>query len=80
MSLDFTLQAYQGNCCNFTKFGFSFLLQVPSHVLMGIPHSDSLAPLSPLGEACSRKDLTAIHEILENVGYKDDEGVTNEVG
>lgn len=47
---------------------------------MGIPHSDSLAPLSPLGEACSRKDLTAIHEILENVGYKDDEGVTNEVG
>ena len=46
---------------------------------MGIPHSASLSPLSPLGEACSRMDLTAIHEILEGVGYKDDEGMTNEV-
>lgn len=36
-------------------------------------------PLTPLGEACSRMDLTAIHEILEKVGYKDDEGVANEV-
>lgn len=36
--------------------------------------------LSPLGEACSRVDLTAIHEILETTGYKDDEGVANEVG
>lgn len=35
--------------------------------------------VSPLGEACSRADLTAIHEILEKVGYKDDEGVANEV-
>ncbi|KAJ0111378.1 hypothetical protein Patl1_00428 [Pistacia atlantica] len=52
---------------------------VPSHVLMGIPHSASVSPLSPLGEACSRRDLTAIHEILENLGYKDDEGVTNEL-
>lgn len=54
-------------------------MQVPSHVLMGIPHSASLSPLSPFGEACLRKDLTAIHEILDNLGYKDDEGVTNEV-
>lgn len=53
--------------------------QVPSHILMGIPHSASLYPLSPLGEACSRMDLTAIHEILDSVGYKDDEGMTNEV-
>ncbi|KAJ9171365.1 hypothetical protein P3X46_014748 [Hevea brasiliensis] len=54
-------------------------VEVPSHVLMGIPHSASLSPLSPFGEACSRKDLTAIHEILDNIGYKDDEGVTNEL-
>ncbi|CAL0315093.1 unnamed protein product [Lupinus luteus] len=53
--------------------------EVPSHVLMGIPNSASFASLSPLGEACSRKDLTAIHAVLENLGYKDDEGVTNEL-
>ncbi|KAM7261085.1 hypothetical protein ACFE04_026560 [Oxalis oulophora] len=53
--------------------------EVPSHILMGIPHSTSVTPLSPLGEACSRKDLTAIHEILDKVGYKDDEGVANEL-
>ncbi|GKU88175.1 hypothetical protein SLEP1_g2470 [Rubroshorea leprosula] len=53
--------------------------EVPSNVLMGIPHSASFSSLSPLGEACSRRDLTAIHEILENLGYKDDEGVANEL-
>ncbi|KAI9089904.1 hypothetical protein K1719_028874 [Acacia pycnantha] len=53
--------------------------EVPSHVLMGFPHTTSFASLSPLGEACSRKDLTAIHEVLGNIGYKDDEGVTNEL-
>lgn len=37
-------------------------------------------PLSPLGDACTRKDLTAIHEILLNTHYRDDEGTgTNEV-
>lgn len=36
-------------------------------------------PLSSLADACSRKDLTAIHEILEKTGYKDDEGTANEV-
>lgn len=37
-------------------------------------------PLSPLGEACSRKDLTAIHQILVMTHYRDDEGTgTNEV-
>ncbi|KAG4973974.1 hypothetical protein JHK87_030795 [Glycine soja] len=55
---------------------------VPSNVLMGIPDrslsSKETVSLTPFGDACSRRDLTAIHEILENVGYKDDEGVANE--
>lgn len=55
------------------------VLQVPSHVLMGIPRSAAALPLSPLGEACLRMDLTSIHEFIENVGYKDDEGVATEV-
>ncbi|PKA63126.1 putative serine/threonine-protein kinase [Apostasia shenzhenica] len=55
--------------------------EVPSYILMGIPNSSaaSVQAASPLGEACSRLDLTAIHEILEKVGYKDDEGVANEL-
>ncbi|QHO52999.1 uncharacterized protein DS421_2g44060 [Arachis hypogaea] len=53
--------------------------EVPSHELMGIPHGSTLASLSPLGEACSRKDLTAIHEVLEKLGYKDDERIANEL-
>ncbi|KAF8412258.1 hypothetical protein HHK36_000219 [Tetracentron sinense] len=53
--------------------------EVSSHVLMSIPHGASFLSLSPLGEACSRMDLTSIHEILENIGYKDDEGTTNEL-
>ncbi|XLR53635.1 hypothetical protein S83_004307 [Arachis hypogaea] len=53
--------------------------EVPSHELMGIPHGSTLASLSPLDEACSRKDLTAIHEVLEKLGYKDDEGIANEL-
>ncbi|KAG0474666.1 hypothetical protein HPP92_014352 [Vanilla planifolia] len=56
---------------------------VPSYVLMNMPHGgtssvESLS-LSPLGEACLRMDLTAIHEILEKIGYKDDEGTVNEL-
>lgn len=35
-------------------------------------------PLSQMGEACSRMDLTAIHQILVTNHYRDDEG-TNEV-
>jgi BR-signaling kinase len=54
-------------------------LQVPSHVLMDIPHGASALPLTPLGETCLRMDLTAIHEILEKIGYKDDEGAATEV-
>ncbi|CAA6656768.1 unnamed protein product [Spirodela intermedia] len=59
--------------------------EVASSVLMGIPlrgpssdDAQSLA-LTPLGEACSRMDLTAIHEMLEKTGYKDDEGIANEL-
>ena len=50
---------------------------------MGIPHGTASSKqtmlLTPLGEACSRMDLTAIHEIFEKIGYKDDEGIDNEV-
>lgn len=53
--------------------------QVPSHILMGIPHGGTALPMSPLAEACLRMDLTAIHEILEKLGYKDDEGAATEV-
>lgn len=57
--------------------------EVPSHVLMGLPprttSSMRTLPLTPFGEACSRLDLTAMHEILEKIGYKDDEGVANEL-
>ncbi|CAN0883987.1 Serine/threonine-protein kinase BSK3 [Linum grandiflorum] len=52
---------------------------VPCHVLMGIPSSEWLSPLTPFGDACSRKDLTALHDILIKLGYKDDQRVTNEV-
>lgn len=54
--------------------------QVPSNELMGIPAQGTVAlTLSPLGEACMRMDLTAIHEILEKLGYKDDEGAATEL-
>ncbi|PKA53195.1 putative serine/threonine-protein kinase [Apostasia shenzhenica] len=58
-------------------------VEVPSYVLMDMPHRgastvESLS-LSPLGDACFRMDLTAIHEILEKIGYKDDEGTINEL-
>ncbi|XP_039130616.1 probable serine/threonine-protein kinase BSK3 [Dioscorea cayenensis subsp. rotundata] len=58
-------------------------VDVPSYVLMDVPHGGTSSleslPLSPLGDACFRMDLTAIHEILEQVGYKDDEGTANEL-
>lgn len=53
--------------------------EVPSHELMGIPDGAAAISLSPLGEAASRMDLTAIHEILEKLGYKDDEGAATEL-
>ncbi|XP_078180638.1 serine/threonine-protein kinase BSK5-like isoform X3 [Carex rostrata] len=56
---------------------------VPSHELMGITcdatSSEQNLDMCPLGEACARMDFTAIHEILENTGYKDDEGSANEM-
>lgn len=57
--------------------------QVPSHVMLGISKHEEAPPipkrpLSPMGEACSRMDLTAIHQILVMTHYRDDEG-TNEV-
>ncbi|KAK8609945.1 hypothetical protein V6N13_093355 [Hibiscus sabdariffa] len=56
---------------------------VPSHVLLGISQETTSSKptilLSPLGEACSRMDLTAIHEILEKTRNKDDEGIANDL-
>ncbi|KAL3613860.1 Serine/threonine-protein kinase bsk1 [Castilleja foliolosa] len=61
---------------------------VPSFVMLGISKDEeapptperttSQRPLSPMGEACSRMDLTAIHQILVTTHYRDDEG-TNEL-
>ncbi|KAK2665705.1 hypothetical protein Ddye_004279 [Dipteronia dyeriana] len=56
---------------------------IPSHVLLRISKNDEAPstpqrPLSPMGEACSRTDLTAIHQILVTMHYRDDEG-TNEL-
>ncbi|CAN6582408.1 unnamed protein product [Malus baccata var. baccata] len=52
---------------------------VPSYVMLGIPKHDEAPPtpqhpLSAMGDACSRMDLTAIHQILLMTHYKDDEG------
>ncbi|GER57233.1 kinase family protein [Striga asiatica] len=57
--------------------------EVPSYVLLGVEQGNANStqpiPLTPLGEACLRMDLTAIHEILDKNGYKDDEGIANEL-
>ncbi|CAL9153037.1 unnamed protein product [Musa hybrid cultivar] len=57
--------------------------EVPSYTLMGILNgpvtSKQMIKLSPLGEACARLDLVAIYEILEKVGYKDEEGLANDL-
>ncbi|KAK1412838.1 hypothetical protein QVD17_34375 [Tagetes erecta] len=37
-----------------------------------------ISNLSPLGNACLRMDLTAIHEILENIGYRGGQQFTDE--
>lgn len=65
--------------------------EVPSDVMLGIPKYEEPPlpiakygeppptpkqhPLSPMGDACSRMDLTAIHQILVMTHYKDDEGI-----
>lgn len=48
---------------------------------MGLTKSTVALPtmLSPLGKACARMDLTAVHDILLKTGYKDEEGAENEV-
>ncbi|GMH02917.1 hypothetical protein Nepgr_004756 [Nepenthes gracilis] len=56
---------------------------VPSHVMLGISKQEESPstpqrPLSAMGEACSRMDLTAIHQILIMTHYREDEG-TNEL-
>ncbi|KAF8412525.1 hypothetical protein HHK36_000493 [Tetracentron sinense] len=55
--------------------------EVASHVLMGQPKTAVVLPtmLSPLGKACARMDLTAVHDILLKTGYKDEEGAENEL-
>lgn len=48
---------------------------------MGLTKTAVVVPimLSPLGKACERMDLTAVHDILLKTGYKDEEGADNEV-
>ena len=48
---------------------------------MGLTKTPVVLPtmLSPLGKACTRMDLTAVHDILLKTGYKDEEGAENEV-
>ncbi|URE05568.1 serine threonine-protein kinase [Musa troglodytarum] len=57
--------------------------QTPSYVMLGIQkHEEAPAtpqhPLSPMGEACTRIDLTAIHQILVMTHYNDDEATKEE--
>jgi BR-signaling kinase len=54
------------------------MLGIPKHEEEAPPPPQPQRPLSPMGEACSRTDLTAIHQILVNTHYRDDEG-SNEV-
>ncbi|KAI4995267.1 hypothetical protein ZWY2020_035170 [Hordeum vulgare] len=61
-------------------------LEVPSYEMLGIPKLEEEVPppppapqppqhpLSPMAEACSRMDLTAIQQILVSTHYRDDEG------
>jgi hypothetical protein len=62
-------------------------LETPKHdceIPEAVEHEEVAAPrcpkgplpqrdLSPLGEACSRMNMTAIHEILVNRHYRDDD-------
>ncbi|GMH29790.1 hypothetical protein Nepgr_031633 [Nepenthes gracilis] len=55
--------------------------EVASRDLLGLPKNTGALPtvLSPLGKACARMDLTAVHDILLKTGYKDEEGADNEL-
>ncbi|KAH1084544.1 hypothetical protein J1N35_024305 [Gossypium stocksii] len=54
---------------------------VASHFLMGLSKTPVVLPtmISPLGKACARMDLTAVHDILLNTGFKEEEGAENEL-
>ncbi|CAI0552993.1 unnamed protein product [Linum tenue] len=54
---------------------------VSSHTLMGLSKTPVPLPilLSPLGKACVRMDLSAVHEVLLKTGYRDEEGAENEL-
>ncbi|KAF4354885.1 hypothetical protein F8388_013834 [Cannabis sativa] len=56
-------------------------VKVASRVLMGLPKYMAVLQtmLSPLGQACTKMDLTAVHDILLKTGYKDEEGAENEL-
>ncbi|KAL6560420.1 Serine/threonine-protein kinase bsk2 [Orobanche gracilis] len=57
-------------------------LDVLSNVLMDLTKNNPVViptMLSPLGKACARMDLTAVHDILLKMGYKDEEGAENEL-
>ncbi|KAH1045311.1 hypothetical protein J1N35_036095 [Gossypium stocksii] len=55
--------------------------EVASHILMGLSKTPVVLPtmVSPLGKACARMDLTAVHDILLKTGYKEEEGAENEL-
>ncbi|VVB12899.1 unnamed protein product [Arabis nemorensis] len=55
------------------------LMPSPSHNLPAKtkPGTETLK-LTPFGDACSRPDLSSIHELLEILGYREDDGVANE--
>ncbi|KAL8144443.1 hypothetical protein V2J09_017475 [Rumex salicifolius] len=55
--------------------------EVASLVLMGLTKAPAVLPtlLSPLGKACTKMDLAAVHDILLKTGYKDEEGAENEL-
>ncbi|TYJ16673.1 hypothetical protein E1A91_A10G271100v1 [Gossypium mustelinum] len=55
--------------------------EVASNILMGLSKTPVVLPtmISPLGKACARMDLTAVHDILLKTGYKEEEGAENEL-
>ncbi|KAG6523167.1 serine/threonine-protein kinase BSK5-like [Zingiber officinale] len=55
---------------------------VSSYTLMGLADSSvtskQLLELSPFAEACAKSDYVTIYEMMEKVGYRDDEGLAND--
>lgn len=48
-------------------------------IAMLAPSRVTTTPLTPIAEAIAKGDLTGIYEMLQKVGYKDDDGVANEL-